>query len=143
MVPRFRGSGLPIFLALGSACSTISDAQSLLQPAMMLMLLGYIGSFIALRAPDSPLTAGLSFVPTMTPFTMMVRMAVPSGVPCWQVLLSVVILIGSTTLVVWAASRVFRIGVLMQGKAPNLPELMRWVRSRPTPSRAVGATQSS
>ena len=128
-----------IFLALGSACSTISDAQSLLQPAMMLMLLGYLGSFIALRAPDSPLTVALSFFPTMTPFTMMVRMAVPPGVPFWQVLLSVAILICATGVVVWAASRVFRIGVLMQGKAPNLPELMRWVRSRPAPSKAVSA----
>lgn len=131
-----------IFLALGSACATISDAQSLLQPAMMLMLLGYLGSFIALRAPDSPLTVALSFFPTMTPFTMMVRMAVPPGVPLWQVVLSVAILISATGFVVWAASRVFRIGVLMQGKAPNLPELMRWVRSRPTPTRAVGATPS-
>jgi len=130
-----------IFLALGSACATISDAQSLLQPAMMLMLLGYLGSFIALRAPDSPLTVALSFFPTMTPFTMMVRMAVPPGVPFWQVLLAVAILISATAFVVWAASRIFRIGVLMQGKAPNLPELMRWVRSRPTPTRAVSATQ--
>jgi ABC-2 type transport system permease protein len=109
---------------------------------MMLMLLGYLGSFIALRSPDSPLTVALSFFPTMTPFTMMVRMAVPPGVPFWQVLLSIVILISATAAVVWAASRVFRIGVLMQGKAPNLPELLRWVRSRPTPTRAVSATQS-
>lgn len=131
-----------IFLALGSACATISDAQSLLQPAMMLMMIGYLGSFIALRAPDSALTVALSFFPTMTPFTMMVRMAVPPGVPLWQVLISVAILIAATGFVVWAASRVFRIGVLMQGKAPNLPELMRWVRSRPTPTRAVSATNS-
>jgi ABC-2 type transport system permease protein len=118
-----------IFLALGSACATISDAQSLLQPAMMLMLVGYLGSFIALRSPDSPLTVGLSFFPTMTPFTMMVRMAVPPGVPLWQVLLAVAELVAATGFVVWAASRVFRIGILMQGKAPTLPELLRWIRT--------------
>lgn len=118
-----------MFLALGSACSSISDAQSLLQPATMLLLLAYLGSFVALRAPDSSLAVGMSLFPTMTPFTMILRMAIPPGVPLWQTLLSVALLIAATGLVVWAASRVFRIGILMQGKAPNLPELMRWIRT--------------
>lgn len=117
-----------MFLALGSACSSISDAQSLLQPATMLLLLAYLGSFVALRAPDSGLAVGMSLFPTMTPFTMILRMAIPPGVPLWQTLLSIVLLIAATGLVVWAASRVFRIGILMQGKAPTLPELMRWIR---------------
>ena len=117
-----------LFLALGSACSSISDAQSLLQPAMMLLMLGYLGSFVALRAPDSTLAIGMSMFPTMAPFTMLLRMAIPPGVPLWQVLISVTLLIATTGAFVWAASRVFRIGLLMQGKAPNLPELMRWIR---------------
>jgi len=117
-----------MFLALGSACSSISDAQSLLQPAMMLLLLGYLGSFVAIRAPDSTLAVGMSMFPTMAPFTMLLRMAIPPGVPLWQVLVSVTLLIATTGVFVWAASRIFRIGLLMQGKAPNLPELMRWIR---------------
>jgi len=128
-----------IFLALGSACVTISDAQSLLQPAMMLMLLGYLGSFVAMRAPDSGLAVGMSLFPTMAPFTMMLRMAIPPGVPLWQVLLSIGILMATTGAVVWAASRVFRVGILMQGKAPNLPELLRWIRTEPDRVRAVEA----
>jgi ABC-2 type transport system permease protein len=117
-----------LFLALGSACSSISDAQSLLQPAMMLLMLGYLGSFVALRAPDSGLAVGMSMFPTMAPFTMILRMAIPPGVPVWQVAISVAVLVATTGGVVWAASRVFRVGILMQGKAPNLPELMRWIR---------------
>lgn len=117
-----------LFLALGSACSSISDAQSLLQPAMMLLLLGYLGSFVAIRAPDSSLAVGMSLFPTMAPFTMLLRMAIPPGVPLWQVLTSLTLLIAATVAMVWAASRVFRIGLLMQGKAPNLPELLRWIR---------------
>lgn len=117
-----------MFLALGSACSSISDAQSLLQPAMMVLMLGYLGSFVALRAPDSTLAIGMSLFPTMAPFTMLLRMAVPPGVPLWQVLTSVILLMAGTGAMVWAASRVFRIGILMQGKAPNLPELLRWIR---------------
>jgi ABC-2 type transport system permease protein len=118
-----------MFLALGSACTSINDAQSLLQPAMTLLLLAYFGSFVAIRAPDSPLAIGMSFFPTMTPFAMMLRVAVPPGVPLWQVVLAVVELAAATVLFVWAAGRIFRIGILMQGKAPNLPELLRWIRA--------------
>jgi ABC-2 type transport system permease protein len=118
-----------IFLALGSACSSINDAQSLMQPAMLLLMLAYVGSFVVVRAPDSVLAVGMSFIPTMTPFAMMLRMAIPPGAPSWQVLMSVVLLVGATAGVVWAAGRIFRVGILMQGKAPNLPELLRWIRT--------------
>jgi len=118
-----------MFLALGSACTSINDAQSLLQPAMTLLLLAYFGSFVAIRAPDSPLAIGMSFIPTMTPFAMMLRTAIPPGVPFWQILLAVVELIAATAVFVWAAGRIFRVGILMQGKAPTLPELLRWIRA--------------
>jgi ABC-2 type transport system permease protein len=116
-----------IFLALGSACSNLKDAQSVLQPAMMLVLLAYFASFIVIRAPDSTISVALSFFPTVTPFAMMLRLAMPPGPPLWQVLLSVVLLFATTAAIVWAAGRIFRVGLLMQGKAPNLPELMKWI----------------
>ncbi len=116
-----------IFLALGSACSDLKDAQSMMQPAMVLILLAYLGSFIVMRAPESALAVGMSIFPTMTPFAMMLRIAMPPGPPLWQVLLSVAILIGSTAFLIWAGGRIFRVGLLMQGKAPNLPELVKWV----------------
>jgi ABC-2 type transport system permease protein len=118
-----------IFLALGSACSDLKDAQSMLQPAMILVLLAYLGSFIVIRAPDSSLAVGMSFFPTITPFAMMLRIAMPPGPPMWQVVLSVALLLAVTAGIVWAAGRIFRVGLLMQGKAPNLPELMKWIRA--------------
>ena len=118
-----------IFLALGSACSDLKDAQSMLQPAMILVLLAYLGSFIVIRAPDSSLAVGMSFFPTITPFAMMLRIAMPPGPPMWQIVLSVALLLTVTAGVVWAAGRIFRIGLLMQGKPPNLPELMKWIRA--------------
>jgi len=117
-----------MFLAVGSACSDLKDSQSMVQPVMMLILLAYLGSFVVMRAPESGLAVGLSFVPTMAPFTMMLRLAMPPGPPLWQVLLAVVILAASTVAIVWAAGRIFRIGLLMQGKPPTLPELIKWVR---------------
>ena len=116
-----------IFLAIGSACSDLKDSQSMVQPAMMLIILAYLGSFVVLQAPESGLSVGLSMFPTITPFAMMLRLALPPGPPLWQVLLSVVILLLSTGAVVWAAGRIFRVGLLMQGKPPNLPELLKWV----------------
>ncbi len=118
-----------MFLALGSACSDLRDAQSLLQPAMILVVLAYIGSFVVMRAPDSTLALVMSFIPTMTPFTMMLRMSLTPAPPVWQLLLAIVLMLATTVAVVWAGARIFRIGILMQGKAPNLPELLRWIRA--------------
>ncbi|MEO7191868.1 MAG: ABC transporter permease [Vicinamibacterales bacterium] len=117
-----------LFQALSSACSDLKDAQSLLQPAMMMLIMAYLSSMLVLRAPDSALAVGLSFVPVLTPFAMLLRLSMPPGPPLWQALLSVAILMTTTVAVVWAAARIFRVGLLMQGKAPNLPELLRWIR---------------
>jgi ABC-2 type transport system permease protein len=118
-----------IFLALGSACSDLKDAQSMMQPAILLIMLPYLASFAVIRSPDSPLAVGLSLFPTVTPFIMMMRLAIPPGPPMWQVLLSVVIVLATTLAFVWAAGRIFRVGILMQGKAPTLPEVLKWIRA--------------
>ena len=117
-----------LFQALSSACSDLKDAQSMLQPAMMGLMMAYLSSMMVIRAPDSAFATTLSLIPPLTPFAMLLRLAMPPGPPIWQVLLSVVMLMGTTTAVVWAAGRIFRIGLLMQGKPPNLPELLRWIR---------------
>jgi ABC-2 type transport system permease protein len=117
-----------IFLAIGSACSDLKDSQSMVQPAMMLIILAYLASFVVMRAPESGLAVGLSMFPTITPFAMMLRLVMPPGPPLWQVLVSVALLIAATGAVVWAAGRIFRVGLLMQGKPPNIPELLKWIR---------------
>ena len=118
-----------IFLALGSACSDLKDAQSMMQPAILLIMLPYLASFAVIRAPESSLAVGMSMFPTLTPFIMMMRMAIPPGPPAWQVIAAVAIVLASTTLLVWAAGRIFRVGILMQGKAPTLPEVLKWIRA--------------
>jgi len=116
-----------IFLALGSACSDLKDAQSMMQPVMILMMLAYLGSFIVIQNPESNIAVGMSFFPTMTPFSMLLRIAMPPGPPMWHVLVAVAGLVVTTYLCVWAGGRIFRVGILMQGKAPNLPELLKWI----------------
>lgn len=116
-----------VFLALGSACSDLKDAQSMMQPAMILIMLAYLGSFIVIQNPDSSIAVGMSFFPTLTPFAMLLRMAMPPGPPMWHVLVAVIGLVATTGFCVWAAARIFRVGILMQGKAPTLPELVKWI----------------
>jgi ABC-2 type transport system permease protein len=117
-----------MFLAIGSACSDLKDAQSMMQPVMMLLMVGYIGSFAVLRAPESNLALGLSFFPTSAPFIMMLRMAMQPTPPLWQPALSLALTLAATVGFVWAASRIFRVGVLMQGKGATLREMLKWIR---------------
>lgn len=117
-----------VFQALSSACSDLKDAQSMLQPAMMILIASYVVSVLVIRAPDSTMATVLSMIPMVAPFAMMIRLTMPPGPPMWEVLLGLSILAASTVVVLWAAGRIFRVGLLMQGKPPNLPELLRWVR---------------
>jgi ABC-2 type transport system permease protein len=117
-----------IFLAIGSACSNLKDSQSMVQPAMMLIMLAYLGSFIVMRNPETGLAVGLSFFPTMAPFAMMLRIVMPPGPPMWQIVVSVGLLMLVTAGVVWAAGKIFRVGLLMQGKPPTFRELAKWTR---------------
>ena len=72
---------------------------------------------------------GLSMFPPMAPVAMMLRLAAPTGsVPIWQIVLSMGLLAGAGWLAIFVAGRIFRLGLLMHGKTPNLPEILRWVR---------------
>ena len=117
-----------VFIAVGAACSDLKDSQSMMQPIMFFLLLPVLAAPVLIGAPHSPLAVVLSLVPTATPFLMLVRLAMTPPPPVWQILLSLVLTALTTTALVWAAGRVFRVGLLMQGKPPNLPELLRWIR---------------
>ncbi|MSP16606.1 MAG: ABC transporter permease [Myxococcales bacterium] len=118
-----------IFLAVGAACSDIRDAQSLMTPVMMIAIFPmfvWIGVF---KNPESTFAVTMSMIPTATPFLMMLRLSLHPGPPLWQVLLSLVLCGGFTYLCVRGAGKIFRVGLLLQGKAPSLRELWRWARA--------------
>jgi ABC-2 type transport system permease protein len=70
----------------------------------------------------------LSFVPGLNPFVMVVRLGGTESIPLWQTLCAIAIGLASVLFAVWAASKVFRIGVLMYGKPPNFRTLVKWIR---------------
>jgi ABC-2 type transport system permease protein len=116
-----------LFVAIGSACTSTQETQTLLLPVMLLAMIPLFVMTQVILEPDSALSAGMSLVPTATPMLMVVRVAVPPGVPWWQPVVGVVLVLLTTLLLVWAAGRIFRVGILMQGKGANLAEMMRWV----------------
>ncbi|MFT3684166.1 MAG: ABC transporter permease [Phycisphaerales bacterium] len=117
-----------IMAAVGSAVNELREAQTLLTPIMMVTMLPWMIWFLIQRAPNSPMATGLSFVPILSPYVMVLRLGGSEPVPMWQH--PVALLIGGCTSVgaLWAAAKIFRIGVLMYGKAPNLGTLVRWIR---------------
>ena len=118
-----------LFIAIGAACTDLKDSQNLVTPVMLLVMLPMMTMAPILRAPDGMMATGLSMVPTAAPFLMMVRISMQPGPPLWQILLSVVLMLGMVVLCVWAAGRIFRTGLLMQGKSASFGEMIRWVRA--------------
>ena len=114
-------------VALGSACSTPQDAQHL---AFLLILPIMIPMFVLagiMQQPNGGLALVMSFIPPFTPVVMLLRQALPGGVPWWQPWLGLAGVFAWAAVTVWAAARVFRIGILSQGKTPQLSELAQWV----------------
>jgi ABC-type Na+ efflux pump permease subunit len=118
-----------VFITIGAACSDLKDAQGMMPPAMLILMLPWLTWFAVLNAPDSPIAIGLSMLPTAAPFLMLLRIMLPPGPPMWQVGLSVALTATATVAMVYAAGKIFRTGLLMQGKAASFAEMWRWVRT--------------
>jgi ABC-2 type transport system permease protein len=114
--------------AIGAAVSQLADAQSLLAPVMMLMVIPYALTPIIGRAPDSAIAVAASFIPPVNAFAMLARLASSSPPPFWQVLLSILAGLAGAWLAVWFSAKVFRVGLLMHGKPPGFATLIRWAR---------------
>jgi ABC-2 type transport system permease protein len=118
-----------IFITIGAACTDLKDAQGMMTPAMLVMMLPWMTWFAIINAPDSPVAVGLSLFPTNAPFLMLLRIAIPPGPPMWQIVLSVSLTFATAVALVHAAGRIFRTGLLMQGKAATFGEMWKWVRA--------------
>lgn len=121
-----------VFMAIAASVSQLREAQSLLLPVWMVMLLPMMVWFNVVREPNSALATALSFFPPSTPLMMTLRLSTGAIIPMWQIILSVVLLIVGTGIGVIAAARIYRIGILWQGKTPKLNELMMWIIRNPT-----------
>ena len=116
-----------LFAAASSVVEQQQDAQGLLTPIYMLIIIPIMFIVFFVESPNSSLATGLSMVPFFSPILMVVRIAV-TEVPLWQILLSYTLLIATFIGSIWLSSRIYRIGILMYGKKPGVKDLIRWVR---------------
>jgi ABC-2 type transport system permease protein len=116
-----------LFIAIGAAANDMKETQSLLLPVMLIACLPMFVLGAIITDPNSTFATICSFVPTATPMLMIARIAVPPGVPWWQPVLGVVGVLAATSACVYAAGRIFRVGILMQGKGVRIGDLVKWV----------------
>ncbi len=112
--------------ALGACCSTPQDAQNLAIVLLLPCMLPMFMLVAILRQPNGMMATVMSLVPPFTPILMLLRQANAEGVPGWQPWVGLLGVAVFATGTVWAASRIFRVAILMQGKPPKLAEMMRW-----------------
>jgi ABC-2 type transport system permease protein len=115
------------YASIGAAVDNETDSQQFLLPIIMPLILGvYIGFFTVMNDPHGTVATVFSMIPLTSPIVMMMR--IPFGVPTWQIIVSMLLLFGSFFGVVWFASKIYRVGILMYGKKPTWKELIRWMK---------------
>ena len=117
------------FMAIGAACGDLKDAQGMMMPMMLIFVLPFMVWSPVLQSPDSLFSTVMSLIPVATPMLMLLRLSIQPGPPLWQVGLSLVLTLATSMLFVWAAGKIFRTGILMQGKSATLGEMIRWVKA--------------
>ena len=116
-----------LYMAVGSACSDMKDAQSMMMPVMMLSMMPMFFTFAVISNPSSQIAVVTSMIPFATPMLMTMRMAMSPAPPAWQVVASIALTLVTAIGCVWMSAKIFRTGLLMHGKAPTFRELARWV----------------
>ncbi len=114
---------------LGSMVSSEQELQQLNLLITLPLILCIVFFNVVLRDPSGTLATVLSLLPPFAPLLMYLRIAVQTP-PAWQIGLSLALMLGGVWAAIWLAARIYRVGVLMYGKRPTLPELLRWLHYR-------------
>ena len=117
-----------MFAIVGAVSNTEQDAQNLQFPVVMMLIIPYVMSVFFVKHPDSPAAIAASLFPPFTPMVMFMRISVLTP-PAWQIALSIVLMLLAIWFMFRVAAKIFRIGSLMHGKRPTIPEILRWARS--------------
>jgi ABC-2 type transport system permease protein len=116
-----------IYAIAGAACNTDKEAQQLVAPVQMVMMVPWFVMFPIITNPDSTLAVTLSMMPIYGPLTMFARTLV-SEPPVWHVLLSIAVSLVTIAVFFYITAKIFRVGILSYGKRPTIPELWRWLK---------------
>jgi ABC-2 type transport system permease protein len=116
-----------MYAAVGAMCNTDEEAQQAQWPVVMLVIVPAVLIMPVLESPNSALAVSLSLVPFFSPILMWAR-AAAGAAPWWQIAVSFVLMAFTVVAVAWVAGRIYKVGILMAGKRPTVPELWRWVK---------------
>ena len=116
-----------LYAAIGAAVDNETDTQQFMLPVLIPLILAvYVGIFTVIEDPHGTVSTVFSFIPFTSPVVMLMR--IPFGVPIWQQLISLFLLIGTFMFTVWFAAKIYRVGILMYGKKPSYKELYKWLK---------------
>jgi ABC-2 type transport system permease protein len=116
-----------LYAAIGAAVDNETDTQQFMFPVIMPLMLGvYIGFFTVMNDPHGTVATIFSMIPFTSPIVMLMR--IPFGVPFYQIALSITLLFVTFIAIVWVASKIYRVGILMYGKKPTWKELLKWLK---------------
>jgi ABC-2 type transport system permease protein len=123
--------GFLLYSSIAAALGAMTNSEQELQQLNMFLVIPLafcmVMLFPTVRAPDSTLARVVSLIPFCSPLLMNFRTTLTS-VPAWEIILSVVLMSITIAGVIWFSSRIYRVGILMYGKKPNLPEILRWLK---------------
>lgn len=115
-----------MYAAIGASVDQVQDAQQLTTPVMIPIIFAFIILTMVMNDPNSPLVVWCSMIPFTAPIVMMGR--IPSGIPTWEIVTSLVLLYATFIVMVWLAGKIYRVGIFMHGKKPTFKELYKWIR---------------
>ena len=117
-----------LFAAIGSAVENEGDSQQLQMPVTIPLMIGYFIALYAFNAPDSAIAVWGSIIPFTSPIVMLAR--IPFGVPAWQIVLSIVLLLVTTGAMAWLSAKIYKVGILMFGKKTTFKDLWNWLKMK-------------
>ncbi len=116
------------FAAIGSAVENEADTNQLQMPITVPLLLAFFIAIYAFNAPDSSVVWWGSMIPFTSPIVMLAR--IPFGVPVWELVLSIVLLVATFIGCGWASAKIYKIGILMFGKKTGFKDLWKWLKQK-------------
>ena len=117
-----------MFAAIGSAVENEGDSSQLQLPVTIPLMLGFFVALYAFKAPGSSLVFWFSMIPFTSPIVMLAR--IPFGVATWELVLSIVLLIGTFIACAWASAKIYKVGILMYGKKSTFKDLWKWLKQK-------------
>ena len=117
-----------LFAAIGSSVENEGDSTQLQLPVTIPLMIGFFVALYAFKAPDSSLVFWFSMIPFTSPIVMLAR--IPFGVETWELVLSIVLLVGTFLACAWASAKIYKVGILMYGKKSSFKDLWKWLKMK-------------